>query len=231
MVCEMLPEDQNPHDHMLVHGPMVAQSHGSHLWCRQSTRLSIRIVIWILLSDTVFVNSKKYQQILRRQCYLIWCPKYFLGAGLPAHQCWWPTTPITTGGTYITTYHHIYHHRWHKCGCGSDDEYSSVGPSDVSRRVPNPVMGREMLEALLLNKSSQCVSLTYCVILYYYYYYFFSTRPHMAILCQWCWAAKKSSTIGRFQQNTRGLLSKWEQFFIKGDDSLKVLFQRQRGFD
>ena len=31
MVCEMLPEDQNPHDHMLVHGPMVAQSH-YHTW-------------------------------------------------------------------------------------------------------------------------------------------------------------------------------------------------------
>ena len=37
----------------------------------KAPRLSIRIVIWILLSDTVFVNSKKYQQILRRQCYLV----------------------------------------------------------------------------------------------------------------------------------------------------------------
>ena len=70
------------------------------------------------------------------------------------------------------------------CGCGNDDEYSSVGPSDVSRRVPNPVMGREMLEALLLNKSSHRHIVSYCTTT--------TTSPqqeltmceaHMAILC------------------------------------------------
>ena len=37
----------------------------------KAPRLSIRIVIWILPSDTVFVNSIKYQQIMRRQGYLM----------------------------------------------------------------------------------------------------------------------------------------------------------------
>ena len=60
--------------------------------------------------------------------------KYFLGACMDARN--WP---LATGGI---------------CGCGNHDEYSSVGISDVSGRVPTPVMGREMLEALLLNKTS-----------------------------------------------------------------------------
>ena len=113
----------------------------------------------------------------------IWWQKYFLSAGLPAHQCWCATTYITTGGTYITTYHHIYHHRWHICGCGNDDEYSSVGPSDVSRRVPNPVMGREMLEALLLNKSSQCHIVSYCTTTSSPQQELTMREPHMAIMC------------------------------------------------
>ena len=46
-----------------------------------------------------------------------WCNKYFPGAS-------WP---IATGGTI--------------CGCGNDDEYSLVGISDVSGRVPTRVMG------------------------------------------------------------------------------------------
>ena len=60
--------------------------------------------------------------------------KYFLGACMDAR-----TQPLATGGI---------------SGCGNHDEYSSVGISDVSGRVPTPVMGREMLEALLLNKTS-----------------------------------------------------------------------------
>ena len=60
-------------------------------------------------------------------------------SGCMMHGC--PLSPpIATGGI---------------CGCGNHDEYSSVGISDVSSgRVPTPVMGREMLRALLLNKSS-----------------------------------------------------------------------------
>ena len=36
----------------------------------KAIRLSIRIVIWILPSDTA--TQPKYQQIVRRQCYLVW---------------------------------------------------------------------------------------------------------------------------------------------------------------
>ena len=47
----------------------------------KAPRLSIRIVIWILPSDTVLLiqylsTQYKYQQILRRQCYLVNPPVY-----------------------------------------------------------------------------------------------------------------------------------------------------------
>ena len=47
----------------------------------KAPRLSIRIVIWILPSDTVLLiqylsTQYKYQQILRRQCYLVNSPVY-----------------------------------------------------------------------------------------------------------------------------------------------------------
>ena len=86
--------------------------------------------------------------------------KYFLGACMDAR-----TQPLATGGI---------------CGCGNHDEYSSVGISDVSGRVPTPVMGREMLEALLLNKTSHVSSCRSSELMYpslcWYFYWDWSTN-------------------------------------------------------
>ena len=40
-------------------------------WVNKAPRLSIRRVIWISASDTVFFKLNQYSQILRRQCYLL----------------------------------------------------------------------------------------------------------------------------------------------------------------
>ena len=42
----------------------------------KAPRLSIRRVIWILASDTVFVQLNQYSQILRRQCCLVGRPMW-----------------------------------------------------------------------------------------------------------------------------------------------------------
>ena len=54
----------------LVVGALVPLDSWAMVLTDKAHRLSIRIVIWILPSDSI-CQLKKYQQILRRQCYLV----------------------------------------------------------------------------------------------------------------------------------------------------------------